>query len=103
MGGLFANVYRLAHITANVATNKFLIYLTDAGMARYLSKTNNEPLALFDLKLNESVEIPENYGAARSDTFRKTTNGLGVPCRVVNVCHEKFERDYHLRIWQIYT
>ena len=102
MGALFADVFRLARISVSFAKNKYLIYFTDGEMAAYLSKTRNEPLGLLQLKPNETIEISQDYGAKLSRAFQKRAGNPGKPCRMMCVCHADFERDYHLRIWQIY-
>ena len=99
-GKLFADLYRLASLTAPLELDRFLVYCTDHIMAEYFRKPSNRYGILFDLRRGYTMRIDEKYVEDKSTTFRRNIGGA-LSTNLVCAWTAELPQNHHLRIYRI--
>ena len=100
-GGVFNDIFRLSHTPNQVATERYLVYLTDSEMASYFRNPRNGLDAFFGLSGGQSMAVTPGFLAARSKTFQNEVKNSQTECTVVGLFKRDMSKDHTLRIFGI--
>ncbi|MEF2246404.1 hypothetical protein [Paenibacillus sp. IITD108] len=100
-GKFFNDLYRLKIFNTDRNVKKWLVYLTDNEIVRYLSKERNGLQSFFNLKIGGILLINEQYIATKSNTFSSAitcydNEELTIRC----ICNED-PKQHKLQIYEL--
>lgn len=101
-GGLYCDLFRLAFAQAKTKARAYLIYVTDAGMAEYLSKVKHRSHDLFLLEPGASCSIGPESSVGRRKTFLKALSEFhGYPATVRCLYRRDLLREHRVIVFGI--
>jgi hypothetical protein len=101
-GSLYCDLFRLAFAQAKIRSQAFLVYVTDKGMAEYLSKPKHDSHGLFLLGEGASITIGSATIARRPNTFLKALKGFsGYPATIRCAYRRDFRNGEELVVFSV--
>jgi hypothetical protein len=98
-GSLFKDISRLSAIKSENCSC-FVIYLTDAEMAKYFEKNSENHSHFWDLPMGSDFIYDDGFVAKTANTFQKSSDELH-RARVKIEFSAQLSKDYHLRVFEI--
>ncbi|MFC1975481.1 hypothetical protein ACFLXQ_03670 [Chloroflexota bacterium] len=99
-GEVFNDLYRLARFEEDPSADRLLVYLTDAGMAGYLSNSRNQLTDFFQLAPGHQLRVDERYLETKAITFQRCIGG-SLNADLTGLWQDTLPNNHHLRICQI--
>jgi hypothetical protein len=99
-GKLFQDIHKLVQFQEETNVVKWLIYVTDNEMAKYMENKSNGLYDFFMLPVNEKLEIDYEYVRSKSATFQKNIDD-SIRATLQCICSEELPKNRHLKIYNI--
>lgn len=77
-----------------------LIYVTDSELTQYFRNAKNALNKFFDLNVDESMKIDEEFITSKSETFQKAISGQ-LNVTVKSLFKTDLARGHNIRIYEI--
>lgn len=101
-GAVFKDLFRLARVPKETATQRFFIYLTAQEMADYFRNPANRLNLFFELPEGQSYALAPNFIFGQAETFRNVVVDLPIACQLTGAFRRNLSQTHFLRIYQIH-
>lgn len=101
-GAVFKDLFRLARVPKETATQRFFIYLTAQEMAVYFRNPGNNLLSFFELPEGQCYSLATNFVLGQAATFQNVVGNWPVDCQLTGAFLKNLTSKHYLRIYQIH-
>ena len=101
-GSVFKDLFRLARVDKETATQRYFIYLTTKEMADYFRNPANRLSSFFELPESQSYALAPNFVLGQAATFRNVLGDWPIACQLTGAFRRNLSRMHYLRIYQIH-
>lgn len=100
-GKFFKDLYRLKTFNMNDNSRYFFIYVTDPEMFYYFNNESNGLKSFFNLEINKTFYMSENYLDGKSTTFTDMFP-KNFSCNIQSIYTKNFSNNYFVRIYEVF-
>jgi hypothetical protein len=100
-GAVFKDLFRLAHVPKETATQRFFIYLTAQEMANYFRNPANHLSSFFELPEGQCYSLTTNFVLGQVATFRNVVGDWPITCQLTGAFRRNLSQQHFLRIFVV--
>lgn len=101
-GAVFKDLFRLARVPKETATQRFFIYLTAQEMAVYFRNPVNNLVSFFELPEGQCYALTPNFVLGQAATFQNVVGNRSIACQLTGTLRKNLTSKHYLRIYQIH-
>lgn len=100
-GAVFKDLFRLARVPKETATQRFFIYLTAHEMAAYFRNPVNNLVSFFELPEGQCYALGPNFVLGQAATFQNVVGNWYINCQLTGAFRRNLSQQHFLRIFVV--
>lgn len=100
-GAVFKDLFRLARVPKETATQRFFIYLTTQEMAEYFRNPVNNLVSFFELPEGQCYALAPKFVLGQAATFQNVVGSWPIGCQLTGAFRRNLSKQHFLRIFVV--